>query len=240
MMKETIQQDIETLVKLQEAESEIVRLKAVLEKVEKEKHKIGLQVETFKAGLDKDQEELAIIQKGCRDVEAEIQLIDDRIVKSNEKLRMVKTNKEYQFLLREVDDNKKRKDTLETELIGEMEKNEALTAAIDETQKEYQLLKDKIEAEQGVIDEKTAHDKEKLDEYLKQQQEIGKRLSPELMTRFQKVSKMNNGSAVIQVKNGTCMGCFMSIPPQLFIEVQRGNSLISCPQCSRILFHENT
>ncbi|MDA8136352.1 MAG: C4-type zinc ribbon domain-containing protein [Desulfobacteraceae bacterium] len=33
------------------------------------------------------------------------------------------------------------------------------------------------------------------------------------------------------------MGCFMNIPPQLYIEVQRGKSLISCPQCSRILYH---
>ena len=60
----------------------------------------------------------------CRDQEAEIQVIDDRIIKSNEHLRMVKTNKEYQVLLREVDDNKKRKDGLETELLENLDEKE--------------------------------------------------------------------------------------------------------------------
>ena len=31
---------------------------------------------------------------------------------------------------------------------------------------------------------------------------------------------MNNGSAVVSVENEVCMGCFMNIPPQLYIEVQ--------------------
>jgi predicted nucleic acid-binding Zn-ribbon protein len=47
---------------------------------------------------------------------------------------------------------------------------------------------------------------------------------------------MNDGEAVAQGKNEVCMGCFMNIPPQLFIEVQRGDKLIKCPQCSRFLF----
>ena len=233
-----MRQDIQTLVKLQEAESEIVRLKAILEKVEKEKAKIGLRIKTTADALAGNQEQLASIEKGCRDIEAEIQLIDDRIIKSNEKLRMVKTNKEYQLLLREVDDNKKRKDLLETELIESMDRREELRKTVEESETEYQLLKDRIEAEQDEIDKKTTDDKALLEEYLESQAEIGKLLDPGLMTRFRRISRMNNGLAVVSVKNEVCRGCFMNIPPQLYIEVQRGNSLISCPQCSRILFYE--
>ena len=233
-----MRQDIQTLVKLQEAESEIVRLKAILEKVEKEKAKIGLRIKTTADALAGNQEQLASIEKGCRDIEAEIQLIDDRIIKSNEKLRMVKTNKEYQLLLREVDDNKKRKDLLETELIESMDRREELRKTVEESETEYQLLKDRIEAEQDEIDKKTTDDKAQLEEYLESQAEIGKLLDPGLMTRFRRISRMNNGLAVVSVKNEVCRGCFMNIPPQLYIEVQRGNSLISCPQCSRILFYE--
>jgi predicted nucleic acid-binding Zn-ribbon protein len=48
---------------------------------------------------------------------------------------------------------------------------------------------------------------------------------------------MNQGQAVARISNETCMGCFMNVPPQLCIEVQRGKQMISCPQCSRILYH---
>lgn len=239
-MSEISKQDIQTLVKLQEAESEIVRLTKVLDKVEKEKQKIGLQIKAFETALEKNKQELLASENGCRGIEAEIQIIDDRIIKSNEKLRMVKTNKEYQLLLREVDDNKKRKDMLETELIESMEQKEKLALLVEERETEFQLLNDKIKAEQSEIDKKTSDDKELLNEYLEQQAEIGKNLSPSLMTRFAKISKMNNGLAVTTVKNEVCMGCFMNIPPQMYIDVQRGKSLISCPQCSRILYFENS
>ena len=239
-MSEISKQDIQTLVKLQEAESEIVRLTKVLDKVEKEKQKIGLQIKAFETALEKNKQELLASENGCRGIEAEIQLIDDRIIKSNEKLRMVKTNKEYQLLLREVDDNKKRKDMLETELIESMEQKVKLTLLVEERETEFQLLNDKVKAEQSEIDKKTSDDKELLNEYLEQQAEIGKNLSPSLMTRFAKISKMNNGLAVTTVKNEVCMGCFMNIPPQMYIDVQRGKSLISCPQCSRILYFENS
>lgn len=239
-MSEISKQDIQTLVKLQEAESEIVRLTKVLDKVEKEKQKIGLQIKAFETALEKNKQELLASENGCRGIEAEIQLIDDRIIKSNEKLRMVKTNKEYQLLLREVDDNKKRKDMLETELIESMEQKEKLALLVEERETEFQLLNDKIKAEQSEIDKKTSDDKELLNEYREQQAEIGKNLSPSLMTRFAKISKMNNGLAVTTVKNEVCMGCFMNIPPQMYIDVQRGKSLISCPQCSRILYFENS
>ncbi|MCK5162622.1 MAG: nucleotide-binding protein [Desulfobacula sp.] len=239
-MNDISKQNIETLVKLQEAETEIVRLKVVLKKVEKKKGKLSARLKQFGNALEENKENLSSAISVCRDIEREIQMIDERIIKSNEKLRMVKTNKEYQLFLREVDDNKKRKDALETELLEFLDEKEKIQEIVLETEKEYHLLRDQIKAEQKEIEKKSIDDRELLDEYLARQNEIGQTLDVALMNRFEKISKMNNGSAVINVKNEVCMGCFMNVPPQLYIEVQRGNSLISCPQCSRILYYIDT
>lgn len=239
-MNDISKQDIETLVKLQEAETQIVRLRAVLEKVERKKGKLSAQLKQFENALEENKENLLRVAADCRDIEMEIQVVDDRIIKSNEKLRMVKTNKEYQLFLREVDDTKKRKDALETELLEYLDEKEKIEKNVQESEKEYLLLKDQIEAEQKDIGKKSKDDRELLDEYLAQQKDIGKNIDPSLMNRFAKISKMNNGLAVVNVRKEVCMGCFMNIPPQLYIEVQRGDSLISCPQCSRILYYVNT
>ncbi len=239
-MNEISKQDIETLVKLQESESEIVRLEAVLQTVEKEKVILGEKLDQFETALKEKQDRLSRVEKDCRDIEMEIKILDERIVKSNERLRMVKTNKEYQLCLREVDDNKKRKDALETQLLEYFDEKEKNTDIVDETQKEFQLLKDQIETEQEKIEKSSSDDRELLEEYQVTKSDIGKTLAPSLMTRFGKISKMNKGLVVVPVRNEVCMGCFMNIPPQLYIEVQRGNSLISCPQCSRILYYVNT
>ncbi len=238
-MNDFSKKDIETLVKLQEAESEIVRLQAVLEKVEKAKEKLSVKLKQFENALEVNKENLLKATSACRDSEREILVVDERIIRSNEKLRMVKTNKEYQLLLREVDDNKQRKDAFETELLEYLEEKEKLEEIVLTSEKDYNLLKDQIEAEQNEIEQQSTEDKELLDGFLAKQNKIGKNLDPYLMSRFAKISKMNNGSAVISVSNEMCNGCFMNIPPQLYIEVQRGNSLITCPQCSRILYHVN-
>ena len=232
--------DIESLIKLQEAETQIVRLNAFLIKIELEKEKLSAKLKQFGNALEENKENLLRSRDTCQDIEREIQVVDDRIIKSNEKLRMVKTNKEYNLFLREVDDNKKRKDVLETELLELLDKKEEMEKIVQESEKEFNLLKDKIESEQKEIEKKSTDDRELLDEYLARQNEIGKTMEASLMNRFARISKMNNGSAVVSVKKEVCMGCFMNIPPQLYIEVQRGNSLISCPQCSRILYHINT
>ncbi|WP_245619871.1 zinc ribbon domain-containing protein [Desulfobacter vibrioformis] len=232
--------DIATLVKLQEAETQIVRLKDVLNEVEKKKIKLASRLKQFAAALKENTEELEMLEKNCLDSEAEIKVVDARIIKSNETLRNVNTNKEYQVLLREVDDNKKRKDALETALLQIMEEREKSQAIVDESTKEYQQLEEQIKAEQNRIEEQTTKDRELLGEYIESQKEIGVRLDTKLLDRFKRISKMNQGSAVAKVQDQVCLGCFMNIPPQLYIEVQRANELIFCPQCSRILYYEKS
>ncbi|MDD9305022.1 MAG: nucleotide-binding protein [Desulfobacter sp.] len=231
--------DIATLVKLQEAETEIVRLRDVLEHVEKKKNKLASRLKQFETALKENREDFERASKSCRDNELEIQIVDERIIKSNETLRNVKTNKEYQVLLREVDDNKKRKDALETELLELMDEKEKSQTIAEESQKEYQLLDEQIRAEQAEIEKQSTEDRHLLDDFLEQQENIGQSLDPRLMERFRRISKMNQGSAVTRVSDEVCLGCFMNIPPQMYIEVQRGEDLISCPQCSRILYYEN-
>ena len=238
-MNQTLKQDIETLVRLQEIESEIYRLQSVIQKVEKEKIVLAARLKEFETALSADRLELAEIQQKCDDAEQEIRTVDDRIIKSNETLRMVKTNKEYQVLLREVDDNKKRKDALENQLLEFYDQKETAEIRVRESEQQFLQLAEQIKSEQAEIDKKTVDDRELLEESLAQQKKIGQDLDPSLMTRFRKISRMNQGQAVAQVRNESCMGCFMNVPPQLCIEVQRGNQLISCPQCSRILYHVN-
>ena len=232
--------EIATLVKLQEAETQIVRLKDLLHEVEKKKIKLASRLKQFAAALKENTEELEKLEKNCIDSENEIKIVDARIIKSNETLRNVTTNKEYQVLLREVDDNKKRKDALETELLQIMEEREKSQAVVNESTKEYQQLEEQIKAEQNQIEEQTTKDRKLLVEYIKSQKEIGVSLDPKLLDRFKRISKMNQGSAVANVQGEVCLGCFMNIPPQLYIEVQRGNQLILCPQCSRILYYDKS
>jgi uncharacterized protein len=236
-MNHAVKKDIETLVNLQKIETEIIRLQSVIETVENEKNILAARLREFETQLNDQRQALLEIQQQCHDVENEIKVVDDRIIKSNETLRMVKTNKEYQVLLREVDDNKKRKDILEDHVLALYDQREAADILVKESEAQFLQLKEQIHAQQAEIEKKTVDDKELLEDLQEQQKAIGQSLDPALMNRFRRIARMNQGQAVAQVRNESCMGCFMNVPPQLCIEVQRANQLISCPQCSRILYH---
>jgi len=234
---QTLKQEIDTLVRLQQIETEMIRLKREVEKVENQKKELTAKLEAFRSALEADKLSLEQIRGQCTDLEEEIRVVNDRIIKSNETLRMVKTNKEYQVLLREVDDNKKRKTALEDHVLALYEQREAAEIRVQETQVQYDQLREQIQAEQAKIDEQTLDDRERLEELETQQRSIGESLDPALLTRFRRIARMNQGQAVARISNETCMGCFMNVPPQLCIEVRRWKQMITCPQCSRILYH---
>jgi predicted nucleic acid-binding Zn-ribbon protein len=235
-MQETIKENIKTLVKLQEAEQEIIRLNAVLAEFEQEKKKIGVELSEFEGELNIEKGKLSEIESLCKESENEIQLLLDRIKKSNENLRMVKTNKEYQALRREIDDNTKRKIGIEDELFEYTEKKEIYENTIKEREKDFTQLSERISSEKKDIDGRSKNDLALLKGYKTKKKKIGDNLDTTIFEEFKIIAKMNDGEAVAQGKNEVCMGCFMNIPPQLFIEVQRGDKLIKCPQCSRFLF----
>ncbi|MCK5100115.1 MAG: nucleotide-binding protein [Desulfobacteraceae bacterium] len=235
-MQKKIKKDIKNLVKLQEAEQEIIRLNTVLAGFELEKKKISKELSEFEDVFNKDKDEYQAIDSTCKEYENEIQLVLDRIRKSNEKLRMVKTNKEYQALKRELDDNTKRKLSLEDELFDHTEKKEEIEKKLEEREKDFVQLTEKINSEKEDIDKNSKDDLGSLEEYKAKKKKLGVNLDSKIFEQFKIIAKMHDGEAVAQGKNEVCMGCFMNIPPQLFIEIQRGDKLIKCPQCSRFLF----
>lgn len=243
-MQEITREDIGILVQLQKAETETVRIESFLKKIDKEKSSLEKKLTKFETALKVKKDALERAATLCRETEAEVQMLADRVVKSNEKLRLVKTNKEYQALQREVDDNRKRKDALETSLVQFLEDEEAKQALVTEKASEFAQLAEKIRADQEEIDKKGENDRELLAQYRQQREEIGVKLDGSLYRKFNEISDSSGGLAVVQVRDHLCRGCFMSIPPQLYIEVQRANTLIMCPQCNRILYYaepeENT
>ncbi|MDY0375705.1 MAG: C4-type zinc ribbon domain-containing protein [Desulfobacterium sp.] len=235
-MQEITREDIGVLVKLQKAETETVRIESFLKKIETEKIGVEKELIAFKSALENHKDELAKAAALCRDTEAEVQMLGERVVRSNEKLRQVKTNKEYQALQREVDDNRKRKEVLETSFIKFLEDKESKETFVSQREVELAQLTEKIRTEQEEIDKKGQSDRELLNQYRRQREEIGEKLESSLYRQFNQISNANGGLAVVEVRERLCRGCFMSIPHQLYIEVQRCNSLILCPQCNRILY----
>jgi predicted nucleic acid-binding Zn-ribbon protein len=67
-----------------------------------------------------------------------------------------------------------------------------------------------------------------------------KRLSachpPEALTSYNRLLAAREGQALAELDGKACQACFMDVPANVVVRVQRGSELVNCPGCSRILF----
>lgn len=228
--------ETDILVQLQKAETETIEIEAYLKGVEKEKSLLESQLTDFQTALNKLTNDFAVINKACSDADLEVKLNDDRIEKSSVNLKKA-NSKDYALLLREIDNNKKRRESLENLYLKNLEEKEAKEKELNEQEHLFVQLTQQIRSQQEDIDRKTESDRERLEEHRASRQKIAQSLNPQILSRFNEVSEVSGGLAVVEVRDEVCRGCFMNIPPQLYIEIRRCTYLIQCPHCNKILYH---
>ena len=230
-------EELENLVKLQETDSLILSLKQKLEIIPAEIQKFDSLSQEIDKKFEKEKNKLLELEKRKRDKEREIQDINEKIKKLKEKTSQIKTNKEYQALLKEIE-------SVTEELKKEEENFLIILYELDEIKEKIDKIKIETEARKNEIEKKKKElEKEITDitqqiEFLKENRKgIIKKLPPELYQEYIDLMKKHKGIAVARVKNSVCQGCFLHIPPQLYVEIKLNQSIYHCPQCGRILYY---
>jgi len=154
------------------------------------------------------------------------------------RLMELKTNKEYQAHLFEIEMANKKKGLIEEQILTLMER-------IEQNQHAVKEFEDKaLEAERVFTQEKSrvgmmaaGFDKE-LGQLAKKRQQMIEGLDKKLLSRYDKLKAARKDVAIVPIRNGICAGCRLQLPPQLLAEVKRSGDLQSCSYCHRILYWE--
>ncbi len=184
------------------------------------------------------QDHVASFEKQRRDRERDLAEAQSQKKKVEERLMLIKTNKEYQAALHEIETIKaliKDKEDLILESMDAME-----GAKAEQKKSEAELSRAR-----GVFEEKKRQIEVELKAYLddvdRQRQERDgltgqmQQLAPDIYAEYQRQMKAKNGRAVAVVSYEQCMGCSMKIPAQIYNEVMLGEKIVFCPNCNRIL-----
>jgi predicted nucleic acid-binding Zn-ribbon protein len=224
------------LIGLQSCDNRIMDIQA-------KKEEGPLKIQRLKEGLDEMDkrleaavEQLEESNRQRRELEQDIEDIENRIEKSNEKLTNIKSNKEYQAALKEIDGLGVKKSLLEDKAIEIMEKSEMLEKRNAATNAETEKLREEFEKARGeILEELKALDQD-LVKLEKERERMSRLLDSDLLKKYDHISKNRRGVAISPVIKGICQACHMGIPPQKFNELIRGKELMSCPHCMRIIY----
>jgi predicted nucleic acid-binding Zn-ribbon protein len=237
---ETLNEQLERLIKLQQID---LKLRAVSHVIEEFPSKISaaeLPLRESQILLNNSKQKTESFEKKKRDKERELKDIDDKIGKLKTRTAEIKTNKEYQALLKEIESFEKQRSDTEDEILVIMEESDTASGQIKAEEAKFKSEKDKVEA----FKKKLGYEKSEVEKELlaikEERSVIAQTVDKEMYDLYMSLMEACNGLAVTEAKEEICQGCNMNIPPQLFVEIKKNEEIISCPQCRRILHFKNS
>jgi uncharacterized protein len=235
-MEKVSRDQIELLAQLQEKELEASKIDAVLKKLPAKIEEMSLGLKEFEAAIEAQKEVLLNLKKMYRSFEMDMQSHQSRIKKREEQLRAVKTNKEYQAILSEMQEIKQVISRIEDETLACLDKMEASENDVEIKLNEYTSEKESIDTSIAEIEQGAEVDNKKLAEIISERDRLSKLVEPQLLSHYQFIKSIAGGVAIVEARNAVCLGCNMNIPHQMYNELHRGNELRNCPHCHRMLY----
>lgn len=227
------------LIKLQECDSQLVKLSARKKKLPEDIDKLDKDFISFKEGIEKNKIKHDELKSRHTESESKIKRLNESIVKTKERLLEVKNNKEYQAMLKEIDTAETTRSNIETEIISILEELDKLSVLVKKDDETLKQSKNKYEQEKKTIENDLNSIDADIADWEKKRIDVRKDVAEDLLAKYEKIKKRNKGIGVISVWKSVCNGCHMNIPPQLYNELQRSNQLLSCPNCDRIIYFQD-
>ena len=229
-----VQMDL--LIELQEKDKILDQLRREIEQGPQRVGEIERQVERFEEDLEADKQRVEEIGKVQREYEAAVEDGNEHIKKAKGRLLTIKSNKEYQALVKEIETAEQVNREKEDKILGCMEEAERLKELVQAKGQDLSAKRERLEEEKKAIEARVGQAQQQLSGMEKHRADMEKAIDPELLAKYEQIKARSGGPAVALAENTTCSGCHMNIPAQMYNELQRRDSLRFCPNCERIIY----
>lgn len=226
---------LELLEQLQEIDLQLDSLKNSQNALQSEINGIDHELDASREELAGLETRVSQLMQEKGDLEGSLATEQENIRRSESHMKEIKTNKEFQAIGREISAARKLTTELEEQVLqrlGQIEELNAETATKSANLAE--LEKNVVQRREEKLTE-IATIQQDIDADLVQREEITTTLPASLIKRYNNLREQRRGQAVAFARDGYCLGCNMNLPPQLYNSLFKGDDMISCPHCQRVL-----
>ena len=157
--------------------------------------------------------------------------------KSEGQMDVIKTQREYEALDKEIKDATDKEQSFRRELQREQTAIEELKNALEKEEMMIRKQEEDVKEEQSKIKLKVKEKNSELKKLLGDEKKITPGLEEDILFKFERIIKNKSGLGIVSLTKGVCTGCYMILPPQFVNTVRLGAHVEFCPYCSRILFY---
>lgn len=230
------QNEIQKLVKLQEVDNKILDLETNISELPKQLKNQQNNLAATKISLEQIQEKIDILIDQKKKLKDEIEDDGLKIEKRKNQMMQVENSKEYHAMMRELDALEKTNRLRSEEdaaILEELTEQQRLLTATQETIKEQEK---EIKTNEKTLSKELASINTKLEKLQKESEQLCKDISKQMLEYYNFIKRKLPHPVVSSITNAICDTCHIKIPLQTFIEVQKTEFLITCPNCQRIIY----
>ncbi len=229
--------DLEKLIRLHHAESDLKRIDAELAAVPRARGELDARLAADRSRLDSARAALDAATRSRKAHEAAVQDLESKRSKYKGQLREVKTNKEYTAVLHEIEGVEREIRTREDQILDEMEKAEALSQEARREEAAFRIVEQAGKKDGAELDAREGGVRATAEQLRGERERVAATVPEEAIFLYRRVAKLR-GTGVAEAREGTCQACHVKLRPQVWVEVRKNEALVQCESCSCVLFYE--
>jgi predicted nucleic acid-binding Zn-ribbon protein len=236
-----VKAELEQLIALQKTDTSLRKLQADIEaiperraEIEKEFDQRAFEIRELEKQRDEARSERARL---------EAEVIEQRGLAERAERNLMSSQNEHEYTvaIREADAARKHISQLETQILEKMEALEQAETTLKEREPEVARLRDEMEQRIKEFEQQTLTQTEEMAAARIERERLMAVLPKQMSAMYHRIStRIRDGIAVAEARNGSCTACFMALRPQMMAEVRRGQEIITCENCNRILYYAGT
>lgn len=228
--------DLERLIRLQKLDQDAETRRRTLADLPAALQALDERINTRQQTLDAAKARQAENQASRRALDKELAVVQGRLTKFKDQLMEVKTNKEYLAMQHEISMAQDGVRTFEDKILEVMVAADELDGEIKAAEKALAEEKVKVNEERTTRQKQSTTMESEIAELTGARAKVVAEMSREAVALFDHVSRARKGHAMAEARDGHCTACHVRLRPQLFNEVRKGDKLIQCDSCTRILY----
>lgn len=230
-----MREQLKLLDDLQRHDARIQEIEAEARAIPDKLRELRDNIARIQGVLDRERVQLAETERYRIEQETQLKHEEQQLAKARAKAQAVKNQKEYMSIQREIELTRKMAQEREEEALKLGIAVEAFSKQIDQHTADVAALQQAYEEQEGAGRQRAAELEQKLAGLRAERDGLAAKVRPDVLRKYSAI-KLKKGLAVVAVKDRTCQGCNMMIPPQLFNTLQRRDTIELCPTCNRIIY----
>ena len=228
--------DLEQLLVLQDRQQKIKQIQTEVETLPLQRKNLEEQLAASVAGVEGLKQKARQVEMDRKKLELDVGTRTETISRLKTQQYQTRKNDEFQAIGHEIEryENEIRKiEDDELELMVEADK---VKADLGVEEKKSATVKESVTRQTADLEAKSKTLQSRLEELTKERAEIAGKIEEDLLSRFERLFKSKGDAVVVALEHEVCTGCHMKVTTQTAHRAKAGKEIVSCENCGRIVY----